>query len=222
MIKIGQVINDEFIEKIRQKVEIIGYEEHMISKHFCKNYSADGDETGDFYESLRHITDTHSHVWQRDREYKDVTRHIESAIEYRLKEENFYGIPKNVDATQCGHHLHYEPTIVSESNQEAIEQCLRDSANDITWMISESWQVFLQTVNPCCWDNKPPQERYGEDWIEDPETRVILIEQQHLQYPISEDVIARCIEKGHTLQRSHGYITEYDTEGYQIIGAHDG
>jgi len=93
---------------------------------------------------------------------------------------------------------------------------LLDAAFSVAWLKSESLQLFFQTENPCCWDGKPPKERYGANWVEDTETRLILM--IHKNKLISGDVLGRVYQKGHTLRgnadRGCG-IVEYNPQGEQ-------
>ena len=228
MINIGDVLNDEFIETLIEPVQIQGYEDtgSWDSEFFCKHYSCNGDKNGDFYEAMQNITDWHRWEWESEWEFSRIYQNIEGCIKRRLEGEGFYHgsyefyslrdgkksvhhTKLDIDTTKCGHHLELEPTIVSELNEDKIEQCLRDAAHDIGWLISESWQIMLQTTIPCEWDNRSPREWYGNGWIADPKTRLIIMEhgtQDDMQFK-------RCLYRRHTLDYSHGYMVEYDRNG---------
>ena len=228
MIEIGQVINEKFVDNIEQEVLEHGYTDtgSWCDKYFCEHYSADGDEEESFYNSMQAITDWHSHVWKRDWEYEHVQSQVKSFIKSRLEDEGFWKFPYkfggkiihpklDVDTTQCGFHFEIEPTIISSLNKDDVQQCLWDAAHDIGWAISESWQLFLQTTNPCCWDGKPPRERYGKGWIRDDQTRVLYM--QHKDQ-ISERMFNRLLYRRHTLSYSSGWLTEYDRNGDEYHG----
>ena len=227
MIQINDILNKEKIENLVEPVQIIGYEEGpWDSKHFCKWYSCDGDENEDFYTAIENSTKWHSYKWESEWEFEHIYQNIEGWIINRLGDEGFYRgtyemyqldgtkriefVGSEVDTTQCGHHIELEPTIVSALNIDLIKKCLHDAAHDVTWQISETWQLMLQCTNPCAWDGKHPRTRYGNGWLADPKTRVIYMEHENR---IDETMFKRLLYRRHTLDYSHGYLTEYDRNG---------
>lgn len=176
-VQVGMVINEKLIESFKQQVEIDGYQEFQHTEYSAKHFSADGDENGDFWEAMQFATRDHYHIWERDREYKDVTSKIEDCIRHRLKEGGLIDRWKqeDVDPLTCNYYELFTPAVVDMSNLSAVRRCMWDAAYDVAWMKSESLQLFFQTTNPCCWDGKPPRERYGKDWIKDTETRLYLM-----------------------------------------------
>ena len=215
-IQIGMIINESFSESLTVDVEIEAYQEFQHTQHCAEHFSADGDEEGTFWEALQYATKTHYEIWERDHEYKDVLKHTEKCIHDRLEEGGFINAWKHGDPLTCEYGELFEPVKITEGILEDVQQCIHDAAFDIAWMKSESLQVYFQTKNPCCWDGRSPQERYGIDWIEDTETRLIC-----MVHNINSDVLERVHEKGHTLTREtsrygHGRIIEYDTEGSEV------
>ena len=202
---IGTVINEKYIEDAVLPVEILASEDGWIhSPHYPNHFTADGDNEDSFKDAIAHATDPHFHIFERDIRHHidDKTEHL---IRYRLTEEELYGVP-DIDTTQCGHHIAFEPVIINNENKEIVEQCLRDAANDINWLVSESLQIFLQTTNPCCWDNQPPRKRYGKEWISDTESRLICMVRD-----IPDDIYMRCTLTGvtqSTITECGGYLLE--------------
>lgn len=218
MIHVGQIINDELIEKLAWgKVLEEGWDDwNPHHQNTVRHYTADGDPNNDFYESLKYCDNWHFHHWEARYEDKDVTGNIERWIKFRLNDDGFYGPPADLDTTFCHAFTAFEPTVASELNIKDIKQCLRDAASDITWAISESFQIFLQTTNPCCWDDKSPQDRYGKGWIDDPQTRVTIIKWKNIPAYLDQfkNVIHNCKYRGHTINIKGGqYYTIYKQNG---------
>lgn len=179
-IQVGTIINEEFIEKMCVDVEVEGYQEFQHTEHSAKHFSADGDENGTFWEAMQFATKDHYYLWKRDREYKDVTSKIGECIQHKLKEAGFMNRHENADPLVCGWGELFTPLRITEGHVKAVERCLYDAAFDVAWLQSESLQLFFQTENPCCWDGKPPKQRYGKDWIKDTETRLFLMHTDNL------------------------------------------
>ena len=228
MIQINDILNEKKIADLVEPVQIMGYEESgsWRDKYFCQWHSCNLDKNEDFYTAMQNTTQWHSYEWEAKWEHEHVYENIEPCIKSRLHEEGFYQgyckfnrkdgtkrkeyLKAEVDTTQCGHHIELEPTIISALNIDQIKRCLHDAAHDITWMIAESWQLMLQCTNPCEWDGKPPRTRYGNGWLADPKTRVIYMEHENR---IDETMFKRLLYRRHTLDVSHGYLTEYDRNG---------
>lgn len=212
-IQIGTHITEKFIEKVAfGQVLCQGYQDWTGSEHDCKFYSADGDKDGTFYEAMQYTTKSHFYLWERDHEWEDVMKHLVSWTADRLREGGFWEVWKDADPLRCGWGELFSPVKVTETNLAGVEQCLSDAASDVTWALSESYQKFFQCKTVLCWDDKTAQERYGDDWIEDTQTRLIC-----MVHNVRSEVMDRILEKGHTLSRdSHGHIVEYDAGGMSV------
>ena len=210
-VDIGTPIDADFIENIAIDVEIIANEWGSVwQEDYAKNYSADGDEDSSFQEALNFATETHFYMWRRDI-HESIRLKIPEYIESRLNEAGLYGTPTDIDTTRCGYHIELEPKKITHQNKDTLEQCLYDAAHDINWTEAESLQLFFQTTNPCCWDDKSPKERYGKEWIENTQTRLIT-----MIYDIDYDLYKKCCDnsiKGSTLSICDAYIIETDYDG---------
>ena len=213
-VHVGQTIDDAFIEGITETVLIDGYDAFAFTEQCAKVYSCDGDEDGTFYEAMYYATGAHGNDWEVNHEYDDVQKHVERWITDSLQEANLIA---RRNYRKLGVAFNYtelvKPLKVNEHNLADVHQALSDAAHHVTWAISESYQTFFQTLNPLAWNGESPQERYGEGWIEDTETRLICMVEN-----INDDVLDRVHNNGHTLTATitrNGYtdIREWDTDG---------
>ena len=193
-LRLGMTLTEKTIDKLaHHHVLVEGYQDWGFSQWHCEYYSADGDEDDSFWEAMQYATNSHHAIWERDHEHEDIISQVTKWTTARLEDEGFWKQWKGANPLTCQYGELFSPVKVTETNFDAIQQCLRDAAHDVTWSISESKQLFFQTLNPCCWDGKPPQQRYGSDWIEDTETRLICMVRD-----VNSDVLERVHEKGHT------------------------
>lgn len=174
-IQVGMIIDDSFVENLVVDVQIEGYQEFGHTEFCAKHFSADGDAEGTFWEAMQYATKTHYELWERNHEYEDVLKRTEDCIRDRLEEAGFINAWKGKNSLTCEYGELFQPVRITEGNLENVRQCVSTVAFDIAWMKSESLQLYFQTLNPCCWDNKKPKERYGRDWIKDTETRLYLM-----------------------------------------------
>ena len=176
-IQIGQIITDEWIDKVAWEiVHVNGYQNWTGSENCINHYTCDGDEGGSFCEAMEHAHKDHFAIWERNHEDKDVESHIVEWTRGRLEDDGFIdGWKYQGNPLTCAYGELFKPVKISELNIEQVYQCITNAEADVTWSISESLQVYFQTLNPCSWDGKPPKERYGKDWVEDTETRLFLM-----------------------------------------------
>lgn len=212
-LRLGMKLTEKKIDALaHHHVLVEGYQNWGFSQYHCEHFSGDSDEDGSFWEAMQYAEKVHHAIWERDHEYEDIISHVTKWTMARLAENGYWQRWKGADPLTCEYGELFTPLKVTETNYKGIARCLRDTAYDVTWALSESKQLFFQTTNPCCWDGKSPQERYGSDWIADTQTRLICMVRD-----VNADVLERVHEKGHTLTSDRkGYITEYDTEGNEV------
>ena len=172
-IYVGQVIDDDFIEKATEYVTQDGYQE--FNMRLSSEFTCNLDHDGSFKESLEYAEKSHFQIWERDHEYEEVLSKVEGAITYYLEEHGILNSWKNKDPLSHEYYESFADPIITESNKADVQQALCDAGFEVAWMISESLQLYFQTTNPCEWDGKPPKQRYGDDWVADTQTRLILM-----------------------------------------------
>ena len=217
LIKPGTLIDEKFIENISESVLAEAYSTSIHGNFYPKHYSADMDENNSFQEAIEHATSTHFHIWERDHEYEEVTSKVKDCITHYLEEYELNGI-KHEKITKSGSIIEIKPKRITIENEEKVHQAMINAAGEITWLQSESLQLFFQTTNPCCWNGETPQERYGKMWIPHTESRLICM-LKNIKYRVRK----RIIERGHYLSAqinhysmghtSYGTITEYNEYG---------
>ena len=215
-IRVGSQITEKWIEKMVEPIWVKSTEESIHGDFFPKHYSCDGDRYKSFTEAIEHATEHHFDDWRSKHEF-EIYEEVEDAFIHRLEEENLINPQESISPLTCEWgDVASKPITITEKNIETVEQCVNDAAHDITWRISESLQIYFQTLNPLEWGEDDPKIFYGKDWIEDTQTRLICMIEE-----ISDKTMNNILNNGHRLMAKkwmNGYseITEFNADGDDI------
>ena len=139
----GVLINDTWIESLIVDIQIEANRDFQHTEFSCQQYSANGDESGEFWEALQNASTHRLAVWERDCEHRDVWSHTADDFRRALTEAGFLEQWKGGDPLTCAYSELFEPVRITSTNYDAVLQCFVDAAHTQTWRISESLQSFL-------------------------------------------------------------------------------
>lgn len=139
----GALINDEWIESLIVDIQIEANQDFQHTEFSCKQYSANGDESGEFWEALQNASQYKFAMWEIEREHSDVWSHTEDDFRRALTEGGFLKRWEHDDPLTCAYPESFEPVLITSTNYRAVLQCFTDAAHTQTWRISESLQSYL-------------------------------------------------------------------------------